>query len=222
MNKFIQITIALVMSAIVFVSCGEKKSEQQNNLPDEDVLIMESAPVDILISQEGMPRRIVRAPLGQRFQNKAKNTNYMLFPQGIYIESYRDVDSLELEATISANYARIDDIGGRNEVYVGFDSVVVINLLKKLRLETDTLYWDRHKQEIYNNCFSRFTLETGYFNAEEGFVSDENLDNYKLRKMRDGNMEFVRRQSQDTITSSELNDSVSSITLDEMPRIVTE
>ena len=68
--------------------------------------------------------------------------SYNYFPNGINVFGYNEEDGL-LETTIVADEARHDKYTkGGEEIWSAYGNVVVKNILKREKIETDTLYWD--------------------------------------------------------------------------------
>jgi len=190
----------LLLSTVVFISCStnenNKEEESSVEIDKEDILISETLNLDVVLSEYGKARRIVKAPITQQYLGK--DGKYTVFSAGIYIESY--TDSLALESTIQAKFAKI--MGEKDAFYSAYDSVVVTNLLQGTKIITDTLYWDAAKREIYNYCFTKFYLKGGDFNALNGFTADETLTYYEIRTIRDGSMAVERKAKSDSINTS--------------------
>ncbi|MDR2292881.1 MAG: hypothetical protein LBE11_05340 [Prevotellaceae bacterium] len=180
-------TMTLLLCVIVFVSCGDKKEEIDSNTAKEDVLLSETFNLDVILSQYGKTKQTVKAPLMLQFSGK--EGKYTTFPSGIYVESF--TDSLTLESTIAAKFAKMKE--GKDEFYSAYDSVVVTNYLDKTKIITDTLYWDRKNGKIYNECFTKFFFKDGYFDALNGWTSNENLSDYEIRTIREGDLTLDRQ-----------------------------
>ena len=85
----------------------------------------------------------------QRFDNDSVSREY--FPEGMWVYAYTDDEVLE--STIvsdEASHEKRKDSG--EEIWKAFGNVVVKNIVKQQTMETDTIYWDRTKKEIYTNC----------------------------------------------------------------------
>lgn len=177
----------LLLCVIVFISCGDKKEEINGNTAKEDVLLSETFNLDVILSQYGKTKQTVKAPIMLQFSGR--EGKYTTFPDGIYIESF--TDSLVLESTISAKFAKMKE--DRDEFYSAYDSVVVTNYLDNTKIITDTLYWDRKNGKIYNDCFTKFFFKDGYFNAINGWTSNENLSDYEIRTIREGDLTLNRQ-----------------------------
>ena len=186
-------TMMLLLSVIVFISCGNKIEKiEDEDKPKEDVLLSETVNLDVKMSQYGQAKQIVKAP--RMLQFLGSEGKYTTFPDGIYVESF--TDALTLESTIEAKFAKMRE--GRTEFYSAYDSVVVTNYIRGIKVITDTLYWDRVNRKIYNNCFSRFFIPNGTFDAYDGMWALEDLSYYEIYKIREGDLILERQSKSDT------------------------
>jgi hypothetical protein len=190
--------MTLLLCVIVFISCSDKKEEITDNTVKEDVLLSETLNLDVVLSQYGKTKQTVKAQ--RMLQFSGKEGKYTTFPDGIYVESF--TDSLVLESTIAAKFAKMKE--GRDEFYSAYDSVVVTNYLDNTKIITDTLYWDRKNGKIFNACFTKFFFKDGYFNAHNGWTSNENLSDYEIRTIREGSLTLDRqnRNAHDSVNSN--------------------
>ena len=83
-----------------------------------------------------------------------------------------------LESTIVADQARHEHKkgAGDTEIWKAYGNVVIRNIVKDETMETDTLYWDRKKQEIYTDCYVRMYSNDGFVQGY-GMQSDERARN---------------------------------------------
>lgn len=179
--------MALAVCVIVFVSCSDKQEEITDNSAKEDVLLSETLNLNVVLSQYGKTKQTAQA--ARMLQFSGREGKYTTFPDGIYVESF--TDSLVLESTIAAKFAKMKE--GRDEFYSAYDSVVVTNYLENTKIITDTLYWDRINGKIYNDCFTKFFFSGAYFDAIDGWTSNENLSNYEIRTIREGDLTLDRQ-----------------------------
>lgn len=187
----------LLLGIIVFISCGSKQDEiSDENAKKEDVLLSETLNLNVVLSQYGKAKQTVQAP--RMLQFTGNEGEYTTFPDGLYVESF--TDSLVLESTISAKFAKIKE--GREEFYSAYDSVIVTNYVNGTKIITDTLYWDRVNGKIYNYCFTRFVIPSGTFNAYNGMWALENLTDYELRTIREGDLTLDRQNKNDSMATN--------------------
>lgn len=109
------------------------------------------------------------APLQQDMQN-----GDVLYPKGMHITFYEDGKPTSM---VSAKYGKYDK--AKDQYFVRND-VVVKNTVKNEQLNTEELYWDRRKRNIFTDKFVRITsadeVATGH-----GLTSNEDFSNYTIK-----------------------------------------
>lgn len=104
--------------------------------------------------------------------------SYDLFPKGLKVFAYTPEGLLE--TTITANNARHHKSKNTTkESWSVFGNVVIYNVIKQEVMETDTLYWDRTKQEIYTDCYIKMYSPDGFMQGY-GMRSDERARNAEI------------------------------------------
>lgn len=158
--------------AIVVFSCKSKLDQAEAlNLEDTPLQVVDS--MYMIDSKNG---QIQMRILTGRMEKYEKDTlRYELFPKGISVFAYKE-DGI-LESTIEAEEARHETYtNGEEEIWKAYGHVVVRNIEKRQTMETDTLYWDRSKQEIYTDCYVRMYSPDGFMQGY-GMRSDERARN---------------------------------------------
>ena len=175
--KLIQYWIAAVFAvAILFVSC-------KNKMAQADVLNLKDTPVQTIEdmfavqTRNGLVVMRVEASVMERYNNDT--TSYETFPKGIAIYGYSD-DGL-LETIIVSDDGRHLTKKKRNavpqeELWEAFGNVVIHNVLKQETMETDTLYWNQAKNEIYTDCYVKMYSPQGFLQGY-GMRSDDHARN---------------------------------------------
>lgn len=74
------------------------------------------------------------------------------------------------------------------------NEVIVINAEGK-KLETELLYWDMKKEQIYSDRYVRLTSGGQIIEGNNGFVSDQNLEHPVFLSIT-GNIEVEKKQPQ--------------------------
>lgn len=158
--------------AIIVFSCRSKLSEAalldltQTPLQTVDSMYM-------IQSENGKLQMRVATGSLQRFETDTVSRE--MFPDGIMVYAYNEDG--DLETTIKAREAtHIQDKRTKAETWKAYGNVVVRNIIKKETMETDTLYWDRQKQEIYTECYIRLYSPDGFMQGY-GMHSDEKARN---------------------------------------------
>ncbi len=158
--------------AIVVFSCKSKLDQAEAlNLEDTPLQVVDS--MYMIDSKNG---QIQMRILTGRMEKYEKDTlRYELFPEGISVFAYKE-DGI-LESTIEAEEARHETYtNGEEEIWKAYGHVVVRNIEKRQTMETDTLYWDRSKQEIFTDCYVRMYSPDGFMQGY-GMRSDERARN---------------------------------------------
>ena len=121
----------------------------------------------------------LEAPLMNRYDTDSLETE--VFPAGFAVYSY-DAEG-ELESIIVSDEAvhKTWKKGGRDEVWSAFGNVVIHNVHEQETMETDTIYWDRSRKEIYSDCYVRMYSPSGFMQGY-GMRSDDKGGNAVLHK----------------------------------------
>jgi LPS export ABC transporter protein LptC len=100
---------------------------------------------------------------------------YSEFPQGMKV--YFFDDSMEIESEIHANYAIYYN---DEKLWHAKGNVIAENHRTGERLDTEELFWDEEKEEIYSDSYTRIVNENGTFYGQNGFRSNQSLTEYTL------------------------------------------
>ena len=177
------IASALALAFVVY-SC-------KGNLTEAEKLDLDQTPVQtvddmfFVRTENGKLKMRVETPRMEVFEHDT--VTFDLFPKGIKIYGYSEEGLLE--TTIVARKARHDkNLRGKGELWSAFGNVVVKNIIKQETMETDTLYWDGAKEEIWTDCYVKMSSPSGYMQGY-GMRSDEMARNAILLKPFDN--EFI-------------------------------
>jgi LPS export ABC transporter protein LptC len=158
-------TATALAVAFVVYSCG-------GNLSEADKLNLDKIPLQtvdsmfFIQSENGRLKMRVEAPRMEVYEHDS--ISYDLFPAGLKVFAYGE--SGVLETTIVSEQARHDKTG--SEQWSAFGNVVVKNIVKSETMETDTLYWDATKHEIWTDCYVKMYSPSGLMQGY-GMRSDE-------------------------------------------------
>ena len=163
---------AAAVAFIVF-SCKGK-------LAEADKLDLSSVPLQTIDNmfavqtKNGVVVMRLEADLMERYENDTVSRE--TFPKGLAVYGYTD-DGL-LETTIFSDNAvhETDKHNQDDELWAAFGNVVIQNVIKQETMETDTMYWDRTKGEIYTDCYVRMSSPDGFMQGY-GMRSDERARN---------------------------------------------
>lgn len=100
---------------------------------------------------------------------------YYEFPKGIDIVFF-DENNVK-SSKITANYAIWKE---DEEIFEARDSVVARDLKQHQVVESEQMFWDRKKQLIYSEVFTKITNEDGVHFGEKGFEASQDLSYYRL------------------------------------------
>lgn len=170
------IAAAFAVAFIVF-SCRGKLSEAANlNLQETPIQTVDS--MYLVQTDDGGIQMRVKAGLMERYDNDS--VSYELFPKGLEVFAYAEDGVLEtyLQSDNAKHYANKRT---SEEKWSAFGHVVVQNIIKQETMETDTLYWDRGKKEIFTDCYVRMFSNSGFMQGY-GMRSDEMARDVALYK----------------------------------------
>jgi len=102
--------------------------------------------------------------------NKTEEEPVLYFPQGFTVYFYDS--ALNLQSTITADYGISYE---KKKIMEARHNVVVENMEKGEKLNTEELFWDREKQLIYSNKFVKLTTGEQVVTGD-GLTSEEPFD----------------------------------------------
>lgn len=172
---FINITAAFYAAVmfVLFPACSGKDKNLAEAITERDSLpSMKSLGVTTLISDSGITRYKIITEEWTIFDKK--DPPYWAFEKGVYLEKF---DSLfRIDANIKADTAYYYE---KKKLWELRSNVSIRNL-KGDKFDTDLLFWDEKKEEIYSDKYIRIEQEdktiTGY-----GFESNQELTEYQIR-----------------------------------------
>lgn len=128
---------------------------------------MTARDVQIMYSEKAMIRIKLESPL---LVNKTEEENLLLFPEGFIVYFYDS--AMNVQSTITADYGISYE---KKKLMEARHNVVVENLEKGEKLNTEELFWDREKQLIYSNKFVKLTTGEQVITGD-GLTSEEPFD----------------------------------------------
>lgn len=102
--------------------------------------------------------------------NKTEEEPLMIFPEGFTVFFYDS--AMNIKSKISADYGISYE---KKNIMEARHNVVVENLEKEEKLNTEELFWDREKKLIYSNKFVRLTTGEQVITGD-GLTSEEPFD----------------------------------------------
>ncbi len=178
--KYITNISVAVLSAMLF-SCGNTDKEIHDFLQEKNLPILEANDVNLIHTDSGRVDLVMQSPLLLDFRNR-KAHPYTEFPKGIKFISIKKNDSTSIKGNYAISYDKtnISDIKG---------NVIIYNYSKKYKLVTSQIFWDQKEKIFFTE--ERFTLYTPTDTIPgRGFESDESLENYNYKNIRNGSVEL--------------------------------
>ena len=172
----IQNITAAFLAAVMFLllsGCSSSKKNLTDAILERDSLpTMQSLGVTTLISDSGITRYKIITEEWTVFDKK--DPPYWAFEKGVYLEKF---DSLfRIDASIKADTAYYYE---KKKLWELRSNVSIRNLGGD-KFDTELLFWDEKKEEIYSDKYIRIEQEdktiTGY-----GFESNQELTEYQIR-----------------------------------------
>ena len=162
---------AAAVAFIVF-SCKSKLSEAERlDLSKTPVQTVDD--MAILQTTNGRLDMRVDAEIMERYDTDT--VTFELFPKGLNVYSYTEEGELQSEIH-SENASHEKNKNSKEEIWKAYGNVVIRNIIKQETMETDTIYWDRAKGEIYTDCYVRMYSPDGFMQGY-GMRSDEKVTN---------------------------------------------
>ncbi len=162
--------IFTLLAAIALLAAGctddlkdpDKEIKYEGPLREtENVLTLYSDSAKILIK--------LQAKVQQDFEN-----GDAVFPEGIYVEFYDKQGAVS--STLRSNYAKQE----RNkDLFLVRGNVVLDNIAKKEKLETEELYWNKAKDRLYSDKFVKVTTPERMLTGT-GLETNQNFFPYKV------------------------------------------
>ena len=166
----------VIAAAILVVSC-------KNTMAQAEALNLKNTPIQTIDdmfavqTRNGLVVMRVEASVMERYDSDT--VAYESFPKGIAIYGYSDEGLLET-IIVSDDGRHITrkkrQTTPQEEIWEAFGNVVVHNVLKQETMETDTLYWNQAKNEIYTDCYVKMYSPQGFLQGY-GMRSDDHARN---------------------------------------------
>ena len=175
------LAITSVVASIV-VSCGSQIGETDridpSVTPTQRIYDMFAVQ-----TKNGAVSMRLEADLMEHFDTDT--VSYDSFPEGISVYGYTEEGLLE--SVIVADDARhiVPKERDRDEIWEAFGNVILHNVIEQETMETDTVYWDQVKRELYTDCYVKIYSRQGFLQGF-GMRSDDHMRNSILYRPFDG------------------------------------
>ncbi len=161
----------LLLIVSMAISCSGELQDPDKEKKYTGPLI-ENKEVTTLYSDSAKLLIKLKAPVQQEFENGDG-----VFPKGLYVEFYEKPG--QMTSTLKANYAKQD----RNkDLYLAKGNVVVNNIQKQEKLETEELFWNKNKEEIYTDKFVKITTAEEVITGK-GLRANQDFSRYSITKV---------------------------------------
>jgi LPS export ABC transporter protein LptC len=172
-NRILCSFVLYIAGAILLFSC-KTDMEMVNAFADQErVPSVTAQNIEIVYTEVGQIKLKIIAPKTQYYQFAEEP--YTEFPLGITVYTFND--SLGIETQLTAKFAVYYE---KKKLWNARHNVVAMNRKGEI-LNTEQLFWDEEKKTIYSNDMVKITTTDGVIFGE-GFDSDENFDNWVIKK----------------------------------------
>jgi len=165
-SRTLYLVPCLLCLVFFFLSSCENDPEEIDLWTKKTELEEEAKTVESYLSQSGVMKAKLTAPLMYRYQ---RDTVYTEFPKTLYVEFYDD--SVKVESWLTANYGIYYD--NLNKVFLR-DSVTVINN-EGDTLRTPELWWDQNAGKFYTDKPSRLDGKDKHIFCKDGIDGPQDL-----------------------------------------------
>ncbi len=174
--------------------------------PETAPLDFELTPMQVVYNMEiqqterGVTTMRMTAPTLQHFEFRKDSVDqsFDYYPDGIHVDAYTSDGALE--TTVDADEARHITTPGQEE-WKAFGNVQIVNIAKRERMESDTIYWVQDEKRIYTDCYVRISSPQGVMQGY-GMESDERANRTILLKPFDS---FSRMQDSTEVVIDSAN-----------------
>ena len=173
-SKNSRLVLAYLTIMLAFTAC-ENDIEQVNLITSKKKIPSESGK-NVLIVYSDSARIKMKLNAVQLDHYDGENA-YVEFPKGVNVFFYNDQN--KLESNLKANYAIRYE---KSNMMEAKNNVIVINN-KGEKLNTEHLFWDEKKEQIYSDVFVKITTKTEIIMGE-GLESNQDFSKYKFKKIK--------------------------------------
>lgn len=154
---------------LTFLSCSDQDNNAQ--LPQYDGPVIETDSIQTLYSDSAIVRVELRAKLQQEFQNQDQH-----FPEGLKVTFFDKESAISSILTANQGYYYYED-----GLYKVTGNVVLRSYERNETLETEELFWDPKKKEVYTDKFVRIENEDRILMGE-GLTAAQDFSTSKILK----------------------------------------
>lgn len=167
--------LTCVLAAVMLAACSDSETDVVDATVDpENFATMTTTDVSTLISDSGVTRYRIEAPLWLMFEEAAEPR--WTFPSGLYLEKFNDL--FVAEATVWCDSA----VFLKNRQLWRLDGYVEIQNLAGEKFLTPQLFWDQRNSKIYSDSFIHIERD-GRIIEGYGFISDDRMSHYNVLRV---------------------------------------
>ncbi len=176
MYKIRLLPLTFIIAVAIFSSCSNdtpiKNFDEAEKILNNERPMYTFRNIGTLYTEETKKVMKVNAPLQYRYENGDER-----FPNGIDLERYDKKEGVMTTLVADSAYYNFEQ-----DIYKVMGHVVVVNLEKKQKLETELLNWDRNKEEIYTDKDVKITDEYQVINGK-GMRANQDFSEYSLTEV---------------------------------------
>lgn len=159
--------------ASIVVSCHPQLAEAESlDLSKTPVQTLEN--MFTVQTKNGKVEMRIEAPLMETYENDTLKTDY--FPKGLSVYTYNEEGLIESLIFSDNASHKVYKRGSKDDVWSAFGNVMIHNVLNRETIETDTIYWDETRQEIYTDCYVKLYSPDGFMQGY-GMRADDHARN---------------------------------------------
>ena len=168
---------AVTAVAILVLSCGGGLSEiDAENMASKPVQTIDG--MFAVQTSNGSVKMRMEADRMEHYETDT--ASWDAFPKGLSVYAYNEEGLLEtLILSDNARHLTVKRGRSEDEKWEAYGNVVIHNVIKQETMETDTLYWDQTKKEIYTDCYVKMYSPSGFMQGR-GMRSDDRARNSVL------------------------------------------
>ncbi len=167
---------AILLSALLFVSCSEVIPESRVKDPETEATQISEDLISIE-SKDGRRSYRMSAKLMKRYE-LAENPSSE-FEKGIFVETFND-STYVVESDIVADYAHYDE---NAELWTAKGNVIAHNYAGGRTLYTEKLWWNEKEDKIYSDTLVK-VVEGSDLHVGVGFESDGGFNRWLFKNPR--------------------------------------
>jgi len=179
----------LLMGLTLLFSCGRDVEKVPDLTNVEEIPAVHATNVETIYSDSSIVRLKINAPELKEFPDDTLNPPQIEFPKGLTATFYNQQGGTE--SILKAGYAIYYK---KDKIFEARNHVVVNNLNQDQRLETELLFWDEKKEEIWSDQPVKIITPEGTTYGDQGFNADQNFTRYIIRGSR-GEMKVKDKKS---------------------------